>query len=144
MHMKDELRTGPNGRLQVTFRDDTVLTLGENANVTIDRYVFDPDRGIGEALFQTTRGAFRFATGRLKDVPDKKITVSTPMAELGVRGTKFWGGPIDGQYGVFLIEGKVIVSNEAGTVILSKGERVPKSTRLMSPPSLQRNGLLTG
>src|SRR5262245_26732889 len=29
VRMKDELRTGPDARLQVTFRDNTVLTLGE-------------------------------------------------------------------------------------------------------------------
>jgi hypothetical protein len=28
VHMKDELRTGPEGRLKFTFRDNTVLTLG--------------------------------------------------------------------------------------------------------------------
>lgn len=55
VHMKDELRTGANGRLQVTFRDNTVLTLGENASVLIDRYVFDPEKGIGETVLQATR-----------------------------------------------------------------------------------------
>jgi hypothetical protein len=33
VHLRDELRTGPEWRLRVTFRDDTVLTLGENASV---------------------------------------------------------------------------------------------------------------
>ena len=28
VHMKDELHTGANARLQVTFRDNTLLTLG--------------------------------------------------------------------------------------------------------------------
>lgn len=43
VHLRDELRTGPEGRLRITFRDDTLLTLGENASVVIDRYVYDPD-----------------------------------------------------------------------------------------------------
>jgi hypothetical protein len=34
---------------QVTFPDNTLLTLGESACVAIDRYVFDPNQGIGEA-----------------------------------------------------------------------------------------------
>ncbi|MGB6440210.1 MAG: hypothetical protein WBE89_12955, partial [Methyloceanibacter sp.] len=41
VHMKDQLRTGADGRLQVTFRDHTVLTLGEDAIIVVDRYVFD-------------------------------------------------------------------------------------------------------
>jgi hypothetical protein len=41
VHVKDELRTGANARLQVTFRDNTLLTLGEHASIVIDRYVYD-------------------------------------------------------------------------------------------------------
>jgi hypothetical protein len=42
--MGDALQTGPNGRLEVTFVDDTRLTLGDNAKVVIDRYVYNNDR----------------------------------------------------------------------------------------------------
>jgi len=46
--------------------------------------------------------------------------VTTPVAAVGIRGTEFWGGPIDDQaLGVFLIEGAVSVSNAAGQQILS-------------------------
>ena len=40
----DELSTGPKSHLEVTFSDDTKLTLGENAKVVVDRYVFNPDK----------------------------------------------------------------------------------------------------
>jgi hypothetical protein len=134
VHMKDELRTGAEGYLQVTFRDNTVLTLGENASVVINRYVFNPTQGIGEAALQVTQGAFRFATGQLKTLPDKKITVSTPVADIGVRGTEFWGGPSDGQYGVLLLEGEVSVSNQAGVVTLSKpGQGTEIHSRFEAP-----------
>ena len=44
VHMNDQLLTGANARLQVTFRDGTVLTLGENAKVVVDRYVTIPNK----------------------------------------------------------------------------------------------------
>jgi hypothetical protein len=113
VHMKDELHTAANARLQVTFLDETQLTLGEHASVVIDRYVYDPNRGVGETFLQVTKGAFRFATGRIKEMKDSKIAVSTPLADIGVRGTEFWGGQLD-KYGVLLLEGKVTVSNQAG------------------------------
>ena len=103
VHMNDALSTGAKAHLQVTFRDKTNLTLGENASVVIDRYVFDPDAGIGEATLNATKGAFRFATGRLSEMTKKDISVSTPFAALAVRGTDFWGGPIKGQSGVLLV-----------------------------------------
>ncbi|HEX7533043.1 MAG TPA: FecR family protein [Methyloceanibacter sp.] len=120
VHMKDELRTGANGRMQVTFLDDTELTLGENANVVIDRYVYDPDKGNGEAMLQTTKGAFRFAAGRIKELKENTILITTAFADIAVRGTAFWAGPIDGKYGVLLLQGEVAVSNQAGSVTLSK------------------------
>jgi hypothetical protein len=137
VHMKDELRTGANGRLQVTFRDNTVLTLGEHASIVIDRYVYDPDHGIGETVLQATKGAFRFATGRIKELKDHKIAVSTPVADIGVRGTEFWGGPLD-KYGVLLLEGEVAVSNQAGSVVLSKpgqGTDIPSPLDAPGAPS---------
>jgi hypothetical protein len=121
VRMKDELRTGAGARLQVTFRDNTVLTLGENARLIIDRYVYEPERGIGEAALNAAAGAFLFATGRMKSLKDKNILVSMPLATIGVRGTEFWGGPIDGQYGVFLIEGEITVTSQGGSVTLSGG-----------------------
>jgi hypothetical protein len=138
LHMKDELRTGAAGRLQVTFRDNTTLALGEKASVVIDRYVFDPDAGVGEAALNATRGALRFATGRLAAIPGKKITVSTPVAALGVRGTEFWFGQIDGHAGALLLKPTIVVSNEAGAVTLSnagQGTDILSSTTAPGPPT---------
>jgi hypothetical protein len=134
VHMKDELRTGANGRMQVTFRDDTELALAENASVLIDRYVYDPDKGIGETMLQTTKGAFRFATGRIKELKEKTIIISTAFADIGVRGTEFWGGPIDAKYGVLLFEGEVTVSNQAGSVTLSKKGEGTNIASPLNPP----------
>jgi hypothetical protein len=119
VHMNDELSTGPGARLEITFRDDSVLTLGEHASVVIDRYVFNPEKGAGELALTTTRAAFRFSTGRIGQVRNKSITVNTPVAALAVRGTNFWGGIVDYQYGVLLLEGKLNVSNSAGSKDIS-------------------------
>src|SRR4249919_461338 len=73
VHMKDELRTGPEGRLKITFRDNTVLTLGEKASVIIDRYVYDPDQSTGATVLLATKGAFRFASGRIKGMKGSTI-----------------------------------------------------------------------
>ena len=120
-HMNDELHTGAKARLQVSFRDSTELTLGENATVVVDHFIFDPDESTGTALLKTGVGAFRMATGKISELKDKKITVSTPYATLGVRGTDFWWGPVDGRFGVLLIsQSKLEVRNDAGAVLIDK------------------------
>ena len=102
-HMNDELRTGAKARLQVSFRDSTQLNLGENATVVVDRFVYDPDASTGEVVVKTGVAAFRMATGKINALKNKKITVSTPFATIGVRGTDFWWGPIDGHFGVLML-----------------------------------------
>jgi hypothetical protein len=118
--MNDQLLTGPGARMEVTFRDGSVLTLGENAKVVVDRYVYKPDNSTGTMALSSARGAIRLATGRLNQARDKKITVSTPYAALAVRGTEFWMGPIDGHYGALLLKGKVGVTADGRTVALSR------------------------
>ena len=120
-HMNDQLRTGAKARLQVSFRDSTQLNLGENATVVVDRFVYNPDASSGEVVLKTGVAAFRMATGKISELTDKKITVTTPFATIGVRGTDFWWGPIDGHFGVLMLsESKVEVRNEAGAVLLDK------------------------
>jgi hypothetical protein len=149
--MNDELRTGAKARLQVSFRDSTQLNLGENATVVVDRFVYDPDAGTGEVVLKTGVAAFRMATGKISELQNKKITVSTPFATLGVRGTDFWWGPIDGHAGVLLLtESKLEVRNDAGAVLLDKagygtdidmmkgGSGAPSRPYKWSPDKVQR------
>ena len=97
VHLNDTLQTGANARLQVTFRDNTNLTLGENATVVVDRFVFDPDAGVGEATLNATKGALRMVTGRLTEMPNKDVKVKTSFGALAVRGTDFWSGSVKGK-----------------------------------------------
>ena len=120
VHMQDSVQTGSDGRLEVTFRDGTKVTLGGNASIVIDKYVFDPDQGVGEASLNVTEGAFRFVTGRMKEMSNKSITVNTTAAQIGVRGTDFWGGPI-ASYGVYVFAGAVDVTALGTTVGVTSG-----------------------
>ncbi len=118
--LNEVLSTGDAARLEVTFTDNTRLTLSAKAELTLDRYVFNPAAGSGTIQFGVV-GAFRFLSGQLSKLARSDVNVTTPVAIVGIRGTEFWGGPIDDQaLGVFLIEGAVSVSNAAGEQILSQ------------------------
>lgn len=107
VHAGEELATGAGARLQFTLDDGTSVTLGENATVTVDEFVNDPGR---RSTFRATvAGAFRYVSGAL--VPEARTaSVTTPFAVIGIRGTDFWGGPIDGAFGVLLFEGAIVVT----------------------------------
>ena len=123
----------------MTFSDDTTLTVGDDARVVIDRYVFDPNASTGVLALNTARGALRFATGKLSKMQNKDITVTTPVAALAVRGTAFWVGVLDLQYGVLLLSktGRVDVGNSDGEVTLSapgQGTDIPPAFKYEAAP----------
>jgi hypothetical protein len=115
--MDEVLATGTGSRLAVSFLDETQLTLGERAKVRVDRFVYGG--GHTQMLKVAAIGALRFISGGSK-LAGTEVVVTTPVAEIGIRGTDFWTGPIDGQFGVLLLEGAVTVSNSAGAVELDQ------------------------
>jgi hypothetical protein len=118
--LNEVVSTGEAARLEVTFADNTRLTLGGKAKLTLDRYVFNSAAGSRTIRFGVV-GAFRFISGQVSKLATSDVSVTTSVATLGIRGTEFWGGPIDNQaLGVFLIEGTVSVSNALGEQILSQ------------------------
>ncbi len=118
--LKEVVSTGDAARLEVTFTDGTRLTLGEKAKLTLDTFVFNPAASRATVKFAVV-GAFRVLSGQMTKLASSDVSVTTPVAIIGIRGTEFWGGPIDNQpLGVFLIEGAVSVSNAAGQQILSQ------------------------
>ena len=117
--LNETVATGETARLEVTFTDNTRLTLGEKAKLTLDNYVLDSAARRGTIKFGLV-GAFRFVSGQVSKLASADVSVTTPVAVVGIRGTEFWGGPIDDQaLGVFLIEGSMSVSNGAGQQILN-------------------------
>jgi len=110
--------TGEGARLEITFTDNTRLTLGEKTKLTLNTYVFNPSAGRGSIRFAVV-GALRFLSGQVSKLRTTVVSIMTPVATIGIRGTDFFAGPIDNQaLGVLLIEGAVIVSNPAGEQIL--------------------------
>jgi len=78
------IRTGAESIAQLLFLDQTTLSVGPRSEVTLDRFVFDPNRATGDVLLSATKGAFRFISGSQNPLSYK---ISTPSATIGVRGT---------------------------------------------------------
>jgi hypothetical protein len=126
--------TGDATRLEITFKDNTRLTLSEKVKLTLDTYIFNRSAGVGTIKFDVA-GAFRFVSGRLSKLARSNVGVTTPAANIGIRGTDFWAGPIDGQaLGVLLIKGAVSVSNAAGTQNLTRPGQGTNIAALGAPP----------
>ena len=119
---RDRCHSGAGARLQATLKDGTKLTMGENATLTIDEFVYKPGQSAGELSVKVAKGAFLYVGGLVEGEPGAKVQIRTPVAALGVRGTTVWGGPIDKGYGVFVLNGEVTVTGKRGRVTLRQGQ----------------------
>ncbi|MEO8141279.1 MAG: FecR domain-containing protein [Sphingomicrobium sp.] len=87
----DQVQTANASMLQILLLDRSNFTVGSNARVTIDRFVYDPQRSASAVGASVAKGAFRFISGRsVKNMPGK-TAITTPVASIGVRGTMFEG-----------------------------------------------------
>ena len=84
----DEVRTG-NGRIAVEFIDSSILKLTEHSKIVIDNYIFDPDPSKSKLALNMASGTARFITGKLGRIDKKNISIRTPSATIGIRGTDF-------------------------------------------------------
>lgn len=86
----DRVATAAASRLEVSLLDRSMLTVGANAQLEIDRFVYDPERGVVGVAVSVLRGAFRFASDNRGARPEA-IAFRTPGSAIGVRGTVIEG-----------------------------------------------------
>jgi len=83
----DGLRTGADGRLGVTLKDDTRVSLGPASEMRVDRFVFAPAEGRMGVVLNVVRGVMAYVSGRIAKLSPDSIRLETPAAVMGVRGT---------------------------------------------------------
>jgi ferric-dicitrate binding protein FerR (iron transport regulator) len=138
---KDVALTGDQpSRLLLQFGGETIVRLGANSVFEIERFV----AGLAQSL-QLQQGA-AFIEHDSQKTPD--LTLRTPYALLAARGTRFFAGPSNGVFGVFVQSGVVDVETSAGKLTLSTGEgtdiaapgEAPTAPKRWKPPRI-RNAL---
>lgn len=86
----DAVVSGQNSALQVLLLDKSVFTVGANARLTFDRFVYDPNRKASDVAASVAKGSFRFMSGPTLSGQGRNV-VTTPVGSIGVRGTVFEG-----------------------------------------------------
>jgi len=84
----DDVRTG-NGRLAIEFLDESVVKLTEHSKLVIDEFIYDPDPAKSKLALNMASGTARFITGKLGLINKENISIKTPTASIGIRGTDF-------------------------------------------------------
>ncbi len=121
----DDITTGQASVLQILLLDRTSFTVGANARVKIDRFVYDPNRQASAVGASIAKGAFRFMSGKATHGMPGQSSLKTPVASIGIRGTMVEGAV--GADAVRIARGEAAVGaaagaeNDTATLIVLRG-----------------------
>jgi ferric-dicitrate binding protein FerR (iron transport regulator) len=113
--MADQVATGSASRLTMHLGDHTRVRLGEQARLTIDRYLVEAG---GELTLHSGPMIFDRPPGSTP-LP---VQVRSSFGLIAVRGTRFFAGPSNKVFGVFCEHGSVAVTAARQTVVLRSGQ----------------------
>ena len=132
-----------NGRMAITFLDDSTVKLTEHSKLTIDEYIYDPDPSKSKMALTFGLGTARFITGKLGKIDKRNIRLRTPTADIAIRGTDFTATVdelgrsliilLPDKYGVS--SGEIEVMTAMGTVLLNKPYEATTVSVYESAPS---------
>lgn len=150
VEMNDSLKTGE-GKLGITFIDDTTVQMTENSKLVIDEFVYDPNqKDAGKLAIKVASGTARYASGQIAKNDPSKVKIKTPTATVSVRGTDFTAtvGELGDSTIILLpscpvgykkIEectvGVIDVETGAGTVTLTEAFSATVATYYEKPPT---------
>jgi len=162
VHAQSKIKTGPNARLEISFIDESTMTLGEWAhaslNIKLDDYLKEKkqtpeaegtsleEKDSKSMIIDIFSGTFRYVTGLFAKLNNQSVQIGTQVATIGVRGTDFFGGPLAAgmppgeiHYGFMILDGAIDVKNRHGDVTLDdpkEGTFLPmKGHKAPTPPS---------
>ena len=116
---RERIDTDANGTAQIAFADRSTMSVGRNASVVIDTFVYNPAQSAGAMAASLTKGALRFVGGQISHT--NGASIRTPSATIGVRGgvATIVVSP-GGQVSVIHHYGVTTVENAAGRQVLSR------------------------
>ncbi len=86
----DVVRTGIDGSVGITFVDNTMMSAGPNSSLTLDRFSFNSTTHEGRLDASIRSGTLSVISGKISKQSPEAMTVRTPAAILGARGTEFF------------------------------------------------------
>ena len=153
--MNDAIRT-QQGKVGITFEDDTKVQVNENSKLVIDDFVYDPKSKAGKLGAKIALGTVRYASGQIAKNSPQNVALNTPSATVAVRGTDFTASVDELGASTFILlpscpsnrpsrtpqdieknckTGEIEVSNEAGTVILNQPFQATKVASRTTVPT---------
>jgi len=118
----DILESGEDGAIGIVFADETSFSMAENGRMVLDEMIYDPGAGEGSMSVSVVKGVFTFVSGQIAKADPEAMSIETPVATIGIRGTQ--GGLDTGTDGQILklLMMTELVEQPDGSIIEVVGE----------------------
>jgi hypothetical protein len=122
--LKDTVETGKRARAKLSFRDNSVIILGELSRMEVTEYLFSTLKKKSNSVYRLINGSLKVIVGR------SDLKIHTLSALVAARGTEYiiWIGKEGGKMftGVIMIEGETtaesIIKGVKGKVTIRRGQ----------------------
>lgn len=89
VQQSDVIVTGSDGSAGLTFADNSLLSVGPNSTLSLDHFEFNSTTHEGKFDSSLKKGTLAVVSGKIVKQTPGAMTVRTPSAILGARGTEF-------------------------------------------------------
>jgi len=117
----DTIKTGPRGRVQLMFDDNTLVSPARNTDMQIADYQWNPVQKTGAMKTRVNEGVFRIMGGAITQAAPRNFSTETPAGTIGIRGSMYAGKVAGSSLQLLFQGGKgIYFRNAAGTVNLDR------------------------
>jgi hypothetical protein len=130
----DTISTAEKARVDITFSDQTKISLEEKGELTVDKFVYDPKQPAeGKGVFTILGAAFSYVSGLMDKGRKPDVTLQLETGALGIRGTQLMGAMKGHERWIYLKSGKISAYNAGGAVTLNPGEGTIMKSKQEAP-----------
>ena len=121
VYLGDTVQTAEKSYLQILMDDDSVLNLGEKAQITIKEHIYEPTKDLRRSLYKLIRGKLRVVVGKLFSRSTSRLEVETPTSVIGIRMTEFIVWVVSPDLTIVItIDGEVVAKNIRPDLVCSE------------------------
>jgi len=144
IYLNETIYAGVGAGTQILLLDQSTFTIGEDSEVVMDTFVFDPETNDGKIVASVKQGSLKVISGLISKKNPDSLTVEVPEGTLGSRGTEFQTIVSKGKTDTLLIgpgknntlgmrPGAVLVGNKFGQTLLNNPYSITSMTKNKAP-----------
>ena len=144
IYLNETILAGAGSGTQILLLDQSTFTIGEDSEVVMDTFIYDPATNDGKIVASVKQGSLKVISGLISKKNPDSLTVEVPEGTLGSRGTEFQTIVSRGKTDTLLIgpgknntlgmrPGAVLVGNNFGSTLLDNPYSITSMTKGKAP-----------